>query len=139
MCAPLELSGMMESPSISRFNSRSSNRTFDASEKGPVSPAISPLGSVDGLVRGPIVQTGDNRQWIDLNTLSPKFMEELRRQYEPTTKYEPSGPLGKGSSNLLKFPTFKSPPKALVKSRKWISVWLLGDGIQRSTNYLIMS
>ena len=92
MCAPHEL--RMDQLAISRTNSQSTNRTLIGSDNGIFSPA--PLED-EGYSKGPLVQTSDNKQWIDLDYLSPKLARELRRQYDPSIKDEPSSTLAKGA------------------------------------------
>jgi hypothetical protein len=87
----------MEQPTVSRFNSQSTSRTLIGSDNGFVSPILSPL---DGGGQLPIVQTPDSRQWIDLDYLSPKIVKELRRQYDPSIKDEPNGPLARGAAKV---------------------------------------
>lgn len=87
----------MEQPTVSRFNSQSTSRTLVGSDNGIVSPILSPL---EGGGQLPIVQTPDSKQWIDLEYLSPKIVKELRRQYDPSLKDEPSRPLAKSAAKV---------------------------------------
>ncbi|KAK3711709.1 hypothetical protein LTR37_009486 [Vermiconidia calcicola] len=48
----------------------------------------------------PIVQTPDSKQWVDLDILSPKVLNELRRQYDPSLKSEPTGTLAKSAAKV---------------------------------------
>ncbi|KAK3720160.1 hypothetical protein LTR37_003984 [Vermiconidia calcicola] len=48
----------------------------------------------------PIVQTPDSKQWVDLDILSPKILNELRRQYDPSLKDEPTGTLAKSAAKV---------------------------------------
>ena len=86
----------MEQASISRFNSQSTNRTLIGSDDGQVSPLFASFATEPGSTLSPIVHTSDNKQWIDLDVLSPRLVKELRRQYDPSIKDEPIGPLEKG-------------------------------------------
>lgn len=97
MCAPHAL--RMEQASVSRFNSQSTGRTLvgdGAGDAGFASPVLSPLDAA--LL--PIVHTPDCKQWIDLEYLSPKILRELRRQYDPSLKDEPTGALAKGAAKV---------------------------------------
>lgn len=98
MCAPHEIRTMEQAP-ISRFNSQSTNRTLIEIEDYPVSPLFASFNADTGTVATPIVHTPDNKQWIDLDVLSPKLVKELRRQYDPSIKNEPTGTLEKGQSD----------------------------------------
>ena len=70
------------------------------SDSGIVSPIV-PFSLQDGnSLQSPIVQTSDSKQWIDLDYMSPKLLKELRRQYDPSLKDEPSGPLAKGAAKV---------------------------------------
>ena len=87
----------MEQPSISRFNSQSTSRTLVGDDRGLVSPILSPY---EGIGQLPIVQTSDNKQWIDLGNLPPKILKELKRQYGPSFKDESAGTLAKGAARV---------------------------------------
>lgn len=87
----------MEYPSVSRFNSQSTSRTFVGSDSGLASPTSQ---SYDGGGPLEIVQTPDNKKWIDLGELPPKILKELKRQYGPSIKDEPAGALAKGAAKV---------------------------------------
>jgi hypothetical protein len=87
----------MEQPSISRFSSQSTSRTLVGSDNGLVSPTLS---SPEGSGQLQIVQTSDNKQWVDLGYLPPKILKELRREYDPNFRDEPTGTLAKGAARV---------------------------------------
>lgn len=86
---------------MTRFNSSSTSKTLVGSEDGLVSPIASPLGTLDRklLAANPIVQTADSKEWLDLDSVSPKLLRELRRQYDPSF-CEEKGPLAKGAARI---------------------------------------
>lgn len=88
---------MYQAP-ISRFNSQSTSRTLVGSENGIVSPIMKPvpINNDAESLQSPIIQTSDNRQWIDLDILSPKLLKEVRKQYDPSLKDETSSTIAKG-------------------------------------------
>ncbi|KAK5123344.1 hypothetical protein LTR85_002775 [Meristemomyces frigidus] len=91
-----------EEPRIYRFNSYSTGRsTLIGSDNGLGSP-VSPLPNIDQkFALGFPIQTGShNKQWIDLDLISPKLLRELRRQYESSAQDEPSHPLAKGAAKV---------------------------------------
>ena len=57
--------------------------------------ALSPW---DG-VSSPIIQTPDQKTWIDLELLNPKFLKGLS-QYAPSIRDEPNSKLGKGAAKI---------------------------------------
>lgn len=86
---------------MARFNSSSTSKTLVGSEDGLVSPLASPLGTLDRklLAANPIVQTADSKEWLDLDSVSPKLLRELRRQYDPSC-CEEKGPLAKSAARI---------------------------------------
>lgn len=90
MCAPHEL--VMQPTSLSRAPSHATSaKTLVGSDNGAFSPW-------DGT-SSPIMQTPDQRQWIDLELLNPKFLKGLS-QYAPSVKDEPNSKLGKGAAKI---------------------------------------
>ncbi|KAK4545580.1 hypothetical protein LTR36_002930 [Oleoguttula mirabilis] len=82
---------------ISRSSSQSTgNTTLIGSDDGLASP-VSPFP--DTL--SPYVRTeAHTKQWIDLDLISPKLLRELRRQYDPSPRDEPSHALAKGAAKI---------------------------------------
>ena len=95
MCAPHRLK--MEQTSISRSGSQSTNSTLIGTDNSIVSPVMNASALADNCsMQSPIIQTLDNRQWIDLDILSPKLLKEVRRQYGSSLKEESTGAIAKG-------------------------------------------
>lgn len=63
-------------------------------------PSFDQKSASDFRSASPIVQTSDNKQWIDLDYLSPKLIHELRRQYDPSLKDEPNGTFAKHAAKI---------------------------------------
>ena len=79
-------------PPLSRTTSHStSGRTLVGSDNGAYSPW--------DKMSSPIIQTPDQKQWIDLELLNPKFLKGLS-QYAPSAKDEPNSKLGKGAAKI---------------------------------------
>lgn len=83
----------MQSTPLSRTNSpAASGRTLIGSDNGAYSPW-------EGGISSPIIQTPDQKQWIDLELLNPRFLKGLS-QYAPSVKDESDSKLGKGAAKL---------------------------------------
>ncbi|RMX88895.1 hypothetical protein D0869_01289 [Hortaea werneckii] len=67
-----------------------------------ISSPVSPLPIKD-LMSGqsPVIQTlHDNKQWVDLDYLSPKLIRELCRQYEPPPEQDSASTISKGAAKV---------------------------------------
>lgn len=98
----VHLDQRQHAPHVSRFNSQSTgNTTLIGSDNGIVSP-VSPFPALDQkIISTPYAHTGStNKQWIDLDLISPKLLRELRRQYDPSPPDGPSHPLAKGAAKV---------------------------------------
>ncbi len=86
-------------PTLSRINSWSTNRTLIGSDNGRDS--LLTYSSIEGTAgQAPFVQTFDNRQWVDLDILSPKAVKDLRRQYNISPGDDTPGTLARGAAKL---------------------------------------
>ncbi|RMZ12564.1 hypothetical protein D0862_02612 [Hortaea werneckii] len=67
-----------------------------------ISSPVSPL-PVRDLMSGqsPVIQTlHDNKQWVDLDYLSPKLIRELCRQYDPPPESDSASTISKGAAKV---------------------------------------
>lgn len=71
-------------------------------KNGAISSPVSPL-PVGDLIPGqsPVIHTlHDNKQWVDLDYLSPKLIRELCRQYEPPPEQDSTSTISKGAAKV---------------------------------------
>ncbi|KAF7195595.1 hypothetical protein HII31_03189 [Pseudocercospora fuligena] len=86
---------------ISRLNSSSTGAITLVDNDEFMSPVLSPLALIDSKLHAGshIVQTLDQKQWIDLDALSPKLLRELRKQYDTQLADQPRS-IAKGTARI---------------------------------------
>ncbi|OTA22019.1 hypothetical protein BTJ68_14640 [Hortaea werneckii EXF-2000] len=83
-------------------------------KESAISSPVSPLPVRDIMPgQSPVIQTlHDNKQWVDLDYLSPKLIRELCRQYGPPPEQDSTSTISKGAA--------RNPGRYLVKSQhRW--------------------
>ncbi|RMY82178.1 hypothetical protein D0862_12102 [Hortaea werneckii] len=71
-------------------------------KESAVSSPVSPLPVRDIMPgQSPVIQTlHDNKQWVDLDYLSPKLIRELCRQYGPPPEQDSTSTISKGAAKV---------------------------------------
>ncbi|RMY97122.1 hypothetical protein D0864_04905 [Hortaea werneckii] len=71
-------------------------------KESAISSPVSPLPVRDIMPRqSPVIQTlHDNKQWVDLDYLSPKLIRELCRQYGPPPEQDSTSTISKGAAKV---------------------------------------
>ena len=98
-CERLYLNMPQETRGTPRFSAQSTGGTTPVGSDHGMNP--SPAEGGRKLPATALMQTGpDNKQWIDLEFVSAKMLQELRRQYDPSLKDESRHPLAKGAAKF---------------------------------------
>ncbi|RMY22906.1 hypothetical protein D0867_02394, partial [Hortaea werneckii] len=92
----------MDIPQTNPLHASMQRPDTGSGKNSAISSPVSPLPIKDLMPgQSPVIQTlHDNKQWVDLDYLSPKLIRELCRQYGPPPEQDSASTISKGAAKV---------------------------------------